>query len=228
MSTYAEKKWGDCSNAVAYSLNFVQMCYTSGSWEHFYAVNCDICEHEVQIKPFEYTKGNFSKKDYFILDMLVYGVSENLKNDMLKFGVSEDLFIPIYTKKHDSVLGYQIKAKNILPLTYKENGMYEYAKCDSCGRIQYEVCDEIDSCHVYNGLGYPIYITQEALDKMQAINGLGEREEDIIISIDLYNYLIEKYPRLECRPVFLGTIYNDQEYLRKSQKSKDSSKPLKK
>lgn len=25
--TYAEKKWGDCSNAVAYQFNFVKLVY---------------------------------------------------------------------------------------------------------------------------------------------------------------------------------------------------------
>lgn len=217
MNTYAEKKWGDCSNAVAYSLNFVQMCYQSGSrnWDDFYTFPCNVCETPVQFLDFDYPKGSFSKKDYFILDELVYGVSEKLKNDMLKFGISEELFRPIYTKKIDVVLGYQIVPKNILPLTYKENGMYEYSKCEKCGRIQYELYDEIAFMKVYNDMGFPVYITQEALDAMEDINGLGERpENDIIISLELYNYLIEKYPRLECRPVFLGTLYEDNEYLK--------------
>ena len=34
----------------------------------------------------------------------------------------------------------------------------------------------------------------------------------VIISLELYNYLIEKYPRLECRPVFLGNVKDDPEY----------------
>ncbi len=191
------------------------MCYISRDWSRFYDITCDECEHDVQSKPFEYSKATFSKKDYYILDMLVYGVSEKLKNDMLSFGISEDVFRPIYTKKHDIILGYQIVPKNILPLTYKENGMYEFTKCKKCGRIQYELYDEIAFMKVYNDLGFPVYITQDALDTMEDINGLGERpENDIIISLDLYNYLIEKYPRLECRPVYIGNVYEDKEYLR--------------
>ena len=34
-------------------------------------------------------------------------------------------------------------------------------------------------------------------------------------SLEIYNYLIEKYPRLECRPVFLGNVKDDDpEYKR--------------
>ena len=33
-----------------------------------------------------------------------------------------------------------------------------------------------------------------------------------MISLELYNYLIEKYPRLECRPVFLGNVKDDPEF----------------
>ena len=215
MSTYAEKNWGDCSEAVAYSLNFVQMCYISGDFSRFFNVVCDECEHNVQVKSFEYSKGNFSKKDYYILDMLVYGVSEKLKNDMVAFGISEDLFKPIYTKKHDVILGYQIVPKNILPLTYKENGMYEYSRCKKCGKIQYELYDKIAFMKVYHDLGFPVYINQSAFDAMEDVNALGERPgNDVIISLDLYNYLIEKYPRLECRPVLLGSVYEDKEYIK--------------
>ena len=220
MSTYAEKNWGDCSKAVAYSLNFVQMCYISGNWSRFYDIVCDECEHDVQSKPFEYSKGSFSKKDYFILDMLVYGVSEKLKNNMIAFGISKDLFKPIYTKKHDVILGYQIVPKNILPLTYKENGMYEFSRCEKCGRIQYELYDKIAFMKVYHDLGFPVYINQSAFDAMEDVNALGERpENDVIISLDLYNYLIEKYPRLECRPVYLGSVYEDMEYLKNKSES---------
>lgn len=36
----------------------------------------------------------------------------------------------------------------------------------------------------------------------------------VIISLELYDYLIKKYPRLECRPVFIGNIKQDKEYIR--------------
>ena len=96
-----------------------------------------------------------------------------------------------------------------------ENGMYEYSRCEKCGKIQYELYDEIAFMKVYNDLGFPEYINHEAFNKLEDINALGERPENsVIISLDLYNYLIKKYPRLECRPVFLGSVYEDSEYLR--------------
>ena len=64
MSTYAEKKWGDCSKAVAYELNFVQMCYTSGSqsWLDNYDALCDKCNKISQKKISHILKNLFLKK----------------------------------------------------------------------------------------------------------------------------------------------------------------------
>lgn len=216
MKTYAEKKWGDCSKAVAYELNFVQMCYTSGSvsWSDYYDVLCEKCNKLQQKIDFVYPKGAFSKKDYYILDFYCYGVSEKLKQDMLSYGVSENTFRPIYASRGGAVLGYQIVPLNILPPTYKENGMVEADCCPKCGRTEYEVKDDLLSTAAYDGLGYPTYITEVALERIRDVNGLHENNDDIIISLNLYNYLIERYPKLECRPVFLGSVYNDGEYIR--------------
>ena len=216
MLTYAEKKWGNCSKAVAYELNFVQMCYSSESrcWSDFYDILCDDCYKTIQNKDLIYPKGSFSKKDYYILDLYCYGVSAKLKEDMILYGVSKKVFRPIYASRGNLVLGYQIKPLNILPPIYKENGMIEASCCKKCGRIEYEIKDDLYSTDAYDGLGYPTYITQEALDRVQDVNGLYEDNDDVIISTDLYNYLIKKYPRLECRPVFLGSVYDDAEYIR--------------
>lgn len=216
MKTYAEKKWGDCSKAVAYSLNFVQMCYSPDnvSWSEYYTTICDECQCKIQSKNFEYRKSDFSKKDYFILDYYCYGVSENLKKDMICFGLSEDNFRPIYTRKHDQILGYQIVADNILPSTIEVNGKYTFSECKKCNHKTFEVFDKLQGTKAYNGLGYPVFITEEAEKELKHINCLYENKNKIIISCQLYNYLIERYPRLECRPVFLGSVYNDKEYLR--------------
>lgn len=221
MSTFAEKHWGDCSKAVAYNLNFVQMCYVSGSckWTDYYDIMCEECVKTVQSKDFVYPKGSFSKKDYYILDYYCYGVSEKLKNDMLSFGVPENVFRPIWSSKGKLLLGYQIVPTNILPPTFTENGMEEVSCCRRCGHKTYEIKDEVDGTKAYTGLGYPVYISQKALERMQIINSLYEYPDEVIISLDLYNYLIKKYPRLECRPVFLGSVYEDMEYLRTNKKN---------
>ena len=66
---------------MAYSLNFVQICYAYGSDRYMdYFELCPKCEHEIrQIKPYEYPKSGFSKKDYYLLDTYEYGVSDKLK-----------------------------------------------------------------------------------------------------------------------------------------------------
>lgn len=154
MSTYAEKKWGDCSKAVAYELNFVQLCYTTGSrrWDEDYEIICPYCENTKQKGDFVYPKGSFSKKDYFQLDYYVFGVSENLKNDFLDFGVNEDNFRPIKSAKDNTILGWQIASKKILPPLFEENGRYLEFSCNHCGVQRYELRDDLCSTEAYNGL----------------------------------------------------------------------------
>ena len=69
MKTYAEKNWGDCSKAVAYNLNFTQMCYSPGNVprSEFYKVACNNCLRDEQHKEFEYRKSDFSKKEIILL-----------------------------------------------------------------------------------------------------------------------------------------------------------------
>ena len=218
MRTYAEKKWGDCAKAVAYNLNFTQMCYSPQNVprNEYYTIKCNVCELEQQSKNFEYRKSDFSKKDYFILDHFCYGVSKALKEDMVAFGLKEDNFRPIYTRKHDIVLGYQIVSDNVLPDSTEVNGKYKLSECKACHHVCYECCDEMRSTEAYDGLGYPVFLTDEACKKLKHINCLYEDNDDIIISCELYDFLIAKYPRLECRPVFAGTVYEDREFLRLS------------
>ncbi len=214
--TFAEKHWGDCSKAVAYNLNFVQMCYLSGSkgCADFYTSTCKECEgYDIQIKDLEYPKSGFSKKDYFELQTGGYGVSEKLRNDMVSFGVNEENFRPIYTAKHDAVLGYQICPVNRLLSIYHYNSRQIVPVCDKCGAVIYEYSDDICIDNVYTHIGYPLYLSENELIHLGHLSGTFENN-DPIISLELYNYLLGKYPRIECRPVFLGTIYEDKEYIR--------------
>lgn len=214
--TYAEKNWGDCSNAIAYSLNFVQMCYLADSkgWFDFFKSSCSSCErYDVQFENLQYPKSRFSKKDYFYLDIGYYGVSTNLYNDMLEFGVGKDNFKPIYNTDKTLILGYQIVPINILPPIFDNNCMTEVDVCHKCGGRIYEYSDDTNSEMAYDRLGYPLYITEVVSQNLKDINGTFENT-DTIISLDLYNYLIKKYPKLECRPVFIGDLKQDREYIR--------------
>ncbi len=214
VSTYAEKKWGDCSQAVAYSLNFVQMCYTTNSYDEFFSIPCKTCETYKQEEDYRYSKSGFSKKDYYRLDFGGYGVSENLKVCMLDFGVPEKNFRPIYDKRHKAILGYQLTCDKILPSVSNKNGFLISKKCESCGHITYVFDYKLKNSSVYNGLGYPEYTTKEAISYLDVIASPMENRKAVYISLNLYRFLIEKYPRLECRPVFIGDVYDDPEYIR--------------
>ena len=214
--TYAEKNWGDCSEAVAYSLNFVQLCYLSDSkgFSDFFTSSCSFCEsYDIQTKNLQYSKSRFSKKDYYYLDIGYYGVSFNLYNDMIEFGVKKDNFKPIYNSNGTLILGYQIIPKHILLPIFNVNCMEEIEVCNKCYKKIYEYSDDAKNDIAYNRLGYPIYVTREVLENIKHLNATLE-SQDPIISLDLYKYLIKKYPKLECRPVFLGDLKQDKEYNR--------------
>lgn len=216
MKTFAEKNWGDCSKAVAYCLNFVQMCYgsTDKDYTDYYKIECPVCEKAVQISDLIFPKGRFSKRDYYDLGY-DFGVSENLKNDMVSFGAADDNFRPVFSIKDGSVLGYQITPKIVLPSLVKENGYQEISCCEVCGHKSYELKDDIYDLNAYKRLGYPEYIDDEALKVLNKHHMAKTAEaEDVFISLELYNQLIKKYPRLECRPVFLGSVEYDREYIR--------------
>lgn len=218
--TYAEKKWGDCSKAVAYQFNFVKLVYRySADCYDDYFYLCPKCKNEVeQKKDYEYPKSSIPKnKDYYLLDTYDSGVSEKLKNDLLEFGIAESNFRPIYSRKHNEILGYQVTPKNMLPSITENNAERQIFYCEHCKTKKFEVDDSYFDA--YNRLGYPVYISKEAFDKMEHINCLdGEVDSyTVIISLELYNYLIERYSRLECRPVFIGNVKNDPEYKRLNQ-----------
>ena len=212
LASFAEKTWGNCENIVAYSLNFVQMCYgyDSDSLEKYYK---SVCPHyndlSFQINDFEYPKSGFSKKDYYILDSYDYGVSEKLRLDMIQFGVSENNFRPIYNRDHSIILGWQIEPTHQLFPTYIENGMEKKCICEYCNFCTYELRSEFeDKYHnSYNGLGLPDFISSKALAELNeyGIAVTGDKHS-VYISLRLYDFLLEKYPRIECRPVILGSM----------------------
>ena len=210
MSSFAEKNWGKLYHVVAYSLNFVQMCYgyDSDSSKDYYKSLCPHCEdYSIQFRDFEYPKGGFSKKDYYILDTCDYGVSDRLKEDLLEFGVPEMDFRPIYTRNHDSILGWQITPHHILPSTYQVNGMEKKCCCPICDLYKYEYKDEFSPLKYYDGIGNPDFINDEALNCLNKYSiALTEDKHSVYISSDLYEHLLKKYPRIECRPVILGDI----------------------
>jgi hypothetical protein len=132
---------------------------------------------------------------------------------MLNFGISMENFRPIYTRKHNLVLGYQISPEHTLKAIIETNEGKCKQICKYCGKCEYEFPDNLVS---YKGLGYPIYISEEILKEIELHHIIKTREykEDVIISLEFYQYLLNKYPKIECRPVFLGCVINDPEYIR--------------
>ena len=51
MATFAEKKWGNCNNAVAYQFNFIQFCYgyETDCYDDYYSL-CDKCGYAINQK----------------------------------------------------------------------------------------------------------------------------------------------------------------------------------
>ncbi len=215
MATFAEKNWGDCSKAIAYEFNFVQMCYgyDSDCYDDYYNL-CPKCGYATtQARDYEYPKSGFSKKDYYLLDTYDFGVSHKLKEQLISFGISEENFRPIFTRKHDIILGFHLTPVHTLDSIEKINNIKSKIRCNYCNRIEYEWPEE--HLAVYDRLGYPLYVSENELTQINTHHIVKTFEQhDVIISLELYNLLLKNYPRIECRPVFLGDITNDPEYIR--------------
>lgn len=210
MKTFAEKNWPDTELAVAYSLNFVQMCfrYDSDTWSDFYESCCKHCsDYSIQKRDFECPKSGFSKKDYFILDTCDYGISEKVKNDLIDFGIDDCNFRPIYTRGHKLILGWQISPQYVLSPTYNVNGFFKKLICKECDFYKYERFEKYTDSYLFNGYGYPHFITKEALEQLNGFHLAYTSDKlCVYISKKIYQMLVQKYPRIECRPVFLGSI----------------------
>lgn len=214
--TYAQKHWGDCSNAVAYQLNFEGMCfgYPSDTINEYYSFPCEHCEiNNIQNRDYEYPKSSVPKrKDYFMLDNCSYAVKKELMEYMISFGVNRNCFRPIHTRKIEEIIAYQITPINIIDTLAAENGLVIASECKHCGAKIYEFDDNAMHLSVYGRMGYPAYINKEELSKIKDI--AKNENGDVFISLDLYKHLLKKYPKFQCRPVFLGDIYHDEQYIR--------------
>ena len=211
MKTYAEKNWGSRSDVIAYSLNFVQISYLKHEAEHYFEMDCQKCGHLGRQKAdLTSSKSEMSKKDYYQLSTGGMGVSPKMHADMLEYGISPNCFRPIRNAKN-KILGYQIKPEKVWAALPAENGWSVSSECPNCHFIKYEAKEELESALAYNGLGYPIYLGDATFkDDIVLLEGF----DDILISTKFYHYLMNLYPRIECRPVFPGTIELDPEYIR--------------
>lgn len=215
MKTFAENKWGNCKNAVAYTIRFTGITYgydCDGFYDYHKSM-CPYCNYnEIQTRDYEYPRSIFSKKDFVFLDTYEYAVSPKIYNDMLEFGISPDNFRPIYNRNQKELLGYQLTPSKRLSDNREINGYIAVAQCEHCGTKYYELASDISHIDAYKGYGYPTYIDENTLSELKHIAYVLNNE--VIISLELYNYLIEKYPKFQCCPVFIGDIRQDREYIR--------------
>ena len=204
MTNVNEKRYPNISQAVAFRIAFAPMAYKYGNvgWDDIERYVCERCGLTEQYADFLAPKSTF-KKEFAILDTYHYGVSANVRKELIEnFDVTEDDFRPCRNKSGDIVF-YQITpVHTMLPLE-SVNRTRRLKPCKKCGSIQYREKE------YKNENGYPYsFITQEALDDLHDLNVTYEKYEMHlpywVISRRVYDFLIERYPRMNFEPVFLG------------------------
>lgn len=204
MTNVNEKRYPNISEAVAFRIVFAPMAYTYGDvgWDEIERYVCESCGLTEQYADFLAPKSTF-KKEFAILDTYHYGVSANIRKELIEnFDVTNDDFRPCRNKTGDIVF-YQITpCHTMLPLK-SVNRTPALKPCKKCGSIQYREKE------YRNENGYPYsYITQEVLDDLHDLNVTYEKYEMYlpyyVISRRVYDFLIERYPRMNFEPIFLS------------------------
>lgn len=217
MKTFSNKNWPkEDENAVAYALNFVSMAYgyDNDIHEDYFKSCCDKCKSVfIHYKDFEIPKASI-KKPYFQLDWYFYGVSEDLKNRIIEYGIDDkenDVFRPIWTRKHDKPIGYSIEPKHILNDTiFKENNHDLIVKCSAHDILWSKTKDDdFEARKAYNGL--PVFVSENVLKDIHDFNYTkefygpgGYLVRSVIVSKRMADFIIQLYPHAEFRPVIIG------------------------
>ena len=204
MANKNEKRYDNLSEAVAFQIAFDFMIYTYGDvgWYDIFEITCTTCRKERQYADNLVPKSS-CKKEYGRFDILYYGVSEIIKNNLIdNFDITEKDFRPVRNKKGDIVF-YQITPQHTLLPIKSVNKIKELTPCRKCGEIQYRITEYQNE----KGEEY-YYISKDALNNMKDINITHERFDcympRFIVSRRVYDYLIEKYPRMRFIPLFLA------------------------
>lgn len=215
MKTFAQKHWPqEDKKAVAYKLNFVSMAYGYGDRIHgdYFRPCCEKTKAvSVHYKDFEFPKSKTVLKPYIQLDWYFYAVSEELKNAIIDFGIDdneEDIFRPVWTKKHDKPLCYSIEPKHILKPIAQENNYDTKVVCEDHDVVW--AFRKKDDYTDYKGIGGPVYISEEVLEDFHDFNYTyeffgpgGYLLRNVIVSKRVYDFIISLYPRAEFRPVLI-------------------------
>lgn len=217
--TFSQKHWPEeDTQAVAYQLNFVSMAYMYDTDMHSdYFKTC--CENSkslcIHYRDFEYPKSKAILRPYHQLSFFYYAISEELKNAILEFGIDdkeEDVFRPVWTRKHDVPISYSIEPKHIMKPIAKENNYIIQTICEEHNIIRAQEKGSV-SAKKYDGLGPPVFISEEAAKDLHDFNYTfeffgpgGYLLRDVIVSKRVCDFILSLYPKAEFRPVVIKKI----------------------
>lgn len=190
-------------DAKAFELSFTNFVYSYDDVTEydFCAPPCEICDRIIQNRDYLVPKAN-CKKPYGILSTYEFGVNAELRNELIEnFDISEKDFRPIRSKRGEVVF-YQITPQHIMLPLHKDNGWLANRPCPKCGSIRYSFHDyENENGEIFH------YISQEALNEMHDINITFERFRFdmpiVVVSRQVYDFLVAKYPNTHYVPFFL-------------------------
>lgn len=205
----------DAEKAVAYCPAFVSMAYgyDSDMHEDYFMPCCDKTKAvSVHYRDFEFPKSKTILKPYLQLDWFFYAFSPELTGQIIEFGIDdkpEDVFRPVWTRKHDKPLCYSIEPQHIIEPIARINNYKTKLICADCNTVHATVREKDLSAN--NGMDKPLYITEYILADLHDFNVTSEffgpggyLLRQVIISKRIHDFIIEKYPRAEFKPVLLA------------------------
>ena len=204
MTNRNERRYDNLSEAVAFQVAFEFMVYAydDSNWFDTFKTICTRCGKEEQYADFLVPKSS-CKKEYAIFDTLHYGVSEKIKNELIEnFDITEEDFRPVRNKT-GNIVYYQITPQHKMLPIKSVNRIKQLKPCRKCGSVQYrmKIYKNDKNAEYY-------YITKEALEDMHDINMTYEEfnmfYSEVIVSRRVYDFLIERYPRMRFFPLFLS------------------------
>ena len=198
-----EKRYPDIEKAVAFKIAFAPVICTYGSvgWDEIEEVVCEECGQTVQFADFLAPKSE-CKMDAAILDICHYGFSIEVHDLLIdNFDITEQDFRPIRNKTGDIVF-YQITPQHIMLPIESANEYRRIGPCPKCGAYQYREKEYKNEAGWEYG-----YITKEALDDLHDLNETYEKFNVFIprwiVSRRVYDFLMERYPRMIFQPLYL-------------------------
>ncbi len=200
-----EKRYPNINEAAAFKIAFIPMLYAYDdiSCDQYEEELCKQCHYAKQKTDFLTPKGPAGKMHRAILDTYHYGVNEEIRDLLIENfeDITEEDFRPCRTKQGEIVF-WQIEPRHVMFPMAKELEYVKRKECGVCGRIQYWVKEYTNEL----GNSY-YYITKEALADLHSLNESYEKYvfgiPEWVVTREVYEFLTERYPRMEFAPMFL-------------------------